>query len=341
MSYVALNNAYSTLAAALGNNPATDLSIVVAAGHGNRFAVGSDYTYLWLEKVTGETECVKVTAQAGDTLTIPAGGRAQDGTSILSWSIGDIIECRPCHAAVEAIKYEAAAATEIHAATSKATPVDADEISLVDSAASWVMKKFTWANLKAGVFAAWGVLINAGTAKAVPVDADAFAYMDSAASNATKKLTWANLKAALVDTALTWAKKITFSTSIKIQQVLEKITVTASAPTGTFDCLTQAIQYFTSNATANWTQNFRGDGSNSLNDVMAIGESITVTILAAMGTTGYLPTTIQVDGSTVTAKYLGGSAWTADASCVDAFTFTIIKTADATFSVFASKTKYA
>lgn len=38
-----------------------------------------------------------------------------------------------------------------HAATSKATPVDADEISLVDSAASNVLKKLTWANLKAAV----------------------------------------------------------------------------------------------------------------------------------------------------------------------------------------------
>jgi len=36
-----------------------------------------------------------------------------------------------------------------HAATSKATPVDTDEIPLVDSAASWILKKLTWANLKA------------------------------------------------------------------------------------------------------------------------------------------------------------------------------------------------
>lgn len=49
----------------------------------------------------------------------------------------------------------AGAASEIHAAADKATPVDADELGLVDSAASWVLKKLTWANLKttlAGVF---------------------------------------------------------------------------------------------------------------------------------------------------------------------------------------------
>lgn len=36
-----------------------------------------------------------------------------------------------------------------HAATSKTTPVDADELPLVDSAASNLLKKLTWANLKA------------------------------------------------------------------------------------------------------------------------------------------------------------------------------------------------
>ncbi len=35
-----------------------------------------------------------------------------------------------------------------HAASGKATPVDADELPLVDSAGSWGLKKLTWANLK-------------------------------------------------------------------------------------------------------------------------------------------------------------------------------------------------
>ena len=43
----------------------------------------------------------------------------------------------------------AAVATPVHAASSKATPVDADEIGLLDSATSFVLSKLTWANLKA------------------------------------------------------------------------------------------------------------------------------------------------------------------------------------------------
>jgi len=50
----------------------------------------------------------------------------------------------------------ASLAATIHAATSKTTPVDADELPLSDSAASWGLKKLTWANIKAtlaGLFA--------------------------------------------------------------------------------------------------------------------------------------------------------------------------------------------
>lgn len=42
-------------------------------------------------------------------------------------------------------------ASQTHAATGKTTPVDADEIPLVDSAASNVLKRLTWANLKAAL----------------------------------------------------------------------------------------------------------------------------------------------------------------------------------------------
>jgi len=50
-------------------------------------------------------------------------------------------------------------APQTHAASSKATPVDADELPLADSAASFALKRLTWANLKAtlnGLFAASG-----------------------------------------------------------------------------------------------------------------------------------------------------------------------------------------
>ncbi|BCJ90048.1 hypothetical protein IZ6_07830 [Terrihabitans soli] len=83
------------------------------------------------------------------------------------------------------------------ACSAKTTPVDADVVGFGDSAASGELKKVTWANIKATLWAAWGALIAGGTNKSTPVDADEFAISDSAASNATKKLSLANLKTAI------------------------------------------------------------------------------------------------------------------------------------------------
>ncbi len=91
----------------------------------------------------------------------------------------------------------ASIAAIVHAASSKSPPVDADEIPIADSAASYALKKLTWSNLKAGIWSALGALIAAGTTKATPVDGDLLPLSDSAASSATKYLSWLNVKATL------------------------------------------------------------------------------------------------------------------------------------------------
>jgi hypothetical protein len=144
------------------------------------------------------------------------------------------------------------------------------------------------------------------------------------------------------DTAATWTAKQTFTAAQKVQQSLEKVTITAAAPTATqnFDWLTQAVQYFTTAGANNWTLNIRGDGSNSLDSLMAVGECVTITILATMTGTPYYASSHTIDGSAVTPKWVGGTAPTAgDASCINLYTYTIVKTAAATFTVIASKAK--
>lgn len=146
----------------------------------------------------------------------------------------------------------------------------------------------------------------------------------------------------LLATANSFSAKQTFANTMKVQQALEKITITAAAPsaTQTFDVLTQAVQYFTTNATANWTLNIRGDASNSLDSIMAVGESLTVTMISAQGASAYYASAHQIDGSAVTPKWIGGTAPSSgDASCLNIYTYTIIKTAAATFTVIASKAK--
>jgi len=136
----------------------------------------------------------------------------------------------------------------------------------------------------------------------------------------------------------------TFTNTVKLQQTKEKITISATAATGTinFDALTQAVLYYTTDASANWTVNVRADGSNTLNSIMSIGETLTVVFLTTQGSTAYYNSAFQVDGSSVTPKWQGGSAPTeGTASGVDAYTYTIIKTADATFTVLASLVDFA
>ena len=137
--------------------------------------------------------------------------------------------------------------------------------------------------------------------------------------------------------------KVKFIGTTSVAEMIEKVT-TQTSTTGTinFDFLTQAVEFYTANQGANRTINFRGDGSTALNSVMATGESMTAAILMTQGSSAYYLNTYQVDGSSVTPEWSGGSAPSSgNASSIDAYVFTIIKTADATFTVLASQTQYA
>jgi hypothetical protein len=129
-----------------------------------------------------------------------------------------------------------------------------------------------------------------------------------------------------------------------VQDMAETATVSATAATGTiaYDVTTQSVIYYTSNASANWTVNFRGSAGTSLNTLMSTNQAITVAFLVTQGATAYYNNVVQVDGSTVTPKYQGGTAWAAgNASSIDVYTYTIIKTGNAAFTVFASQIRFA
>jgi hypothetical protein len=125
----------------------------------------------------------------------------------------------------------------------------------------------------------------------------------------------------------------------------ERTTVAATAATGTiaYDVLTQGVLFFTSNASANWTLNIRGNSGTTLNSILAVGDAITVTHLVTTGATAYYNNAVQIDGSAVTPKYQGGTAFAAgNASSIDAYVYTVVKTAATpTYTVFASQTKFA
>ena len=145
------------------------------------------------------------------------------------------------------------------------------------------------------------------------------------------------------ESALDTLTDITLNGTTKIEEVLEKVTPQTST-TGTinFDCLTQAIELYTADQTANRTINFRGDSSTTLNSMLSTNQSITVSIAMTQGSTAYYLNTYQIDGTGITPKWQGGTAPSAgNASGIDVYTFTIIKTASATYTVLASLADYA
>lgn len=124
----------------------------------------------------------------------------------------------------------------------------------------------------------------------------------------------------------------------------EVVTVSATAATGTinYDVTTQSVLYYTTNSSGNFTLNFRGSSGTSLDTLLATGQSVTVAFLNTNGGTAYYNSAVQVDGSSVTPKWQGGTAPSAgNASSIDIYVYTIIKTGAATFTVAASQTKFA
>lgn len=136
--------------------------------------------------------------------------------------------------------------------------------------------------------------------------------------------------------------RVTANGNAKIFGVAEGVTITTTFQTTlNYNTNTQAV-YFSNVANgSNFTVNLRGDASNALNASLATGESVTVALLVKNDNTTYYNNVIQVDGTTVTAIWQGGTAPTAgNASSTDVYTYTAIKTAASTYTVLASQTQF-
>jgi hypothetical protein len=154
---------------------------------------------------------------------------------------------------------------------------------------------------------------------------------------------------AATGTANTWTATQTFNgTSSTVASVLlnaaETTTVSATAATGTINYYinSQSVLYYTTNASANWTLNVAFSAGTSLNTALATNQTVTIAFLVTQGSTAYYASAMTIDGTSVTPKWQGGTAPTAgNASSVDVYTYTITKTASATYTVLASQTKFA
>ena len=145
-------------------------------------------------------------------------------------------------------------------------------------------------------------------------------------------------------TALTTIASSATYPALKVPNIVETANTVAGAPSATtnFYLTSGAVQYYTTNAANNWTINFAFSAGTTLNTALAVGDSVSCTLLTTQGTTAYYNSAVQIDGTSVTPKWQGGTAPTSgNASSIDSYTYVIYKTAASTYTVLASQTKFA
>jgi hypothetical protein len=124
----------------------------------------------------------------------------------------------------------------------------------------------------------------------------------------------------------------------------EPVTIVAAAPSATtnYDITTQSVLYYTTNAANNWTLNFRASSTTTLNSIMSVGQAVTCAFLVPCGATAYYASALTIDGTSVTPKWISGSTITSGiASQLNIYTYTLIKTTSATWTVLATQNSYA
>lgn len=118
----------------------------------------------------------------------------------------------------------------------------------------------------------------------------------------------------------------------------ERANVTASAVDAniTLDASSGGFTYFTANATANTTVNLVGVSSLPTN------QSATFVLAQTNGSSPKYVSAVQVEGAAAnTILWQNGSAPTSgNAANVDVYTFTTVKTAESTYTVFASQAQF-
>jgi hypothetical protein len=168
------------------------------------------------------------------------------------------------------------------------------------------------------------------------------------ANGGTGAVTLAGANIPVTTVANTFTGTQTFSGSSSaltmiLNNAAEVCNISATAATGTinYDVTTQSVLYYTSNATANWTVNFRASSGTSLNTIMSVGQTVTIAFMVTQGTSAFFNNVVQVDGTPVTPKWQGGTAPIAgNVSSIDSYTYTIIKTGSGAFTVLAAQTQF-
>lgn len=303
------------------SNSATSITVTALSG----YPVSTPWTAI-IDPDTALEEVVTVTNVSGTTLTVTRGA---DGTSAVAHSSGAVFR----HGVSgrdfdETNSHVNDTSTDVHSQYVLKTLVTTKGDLIVRDAS---------APARLGV-GANDTVLTADSTSATGVKWAAVSGLPSQTGNANRLLTTNG-------TAASWTNVITNLTSLAPE---ERWNIVASAATGTInmDVLTSSVWHYTTNASANHTLNVRGNSTTTLSSLLAVGDSITVVWVINNGTTAYYPTTIQIDGSAPTVRWLNGTSLPTAAQAnqtagIDAFTLTIVKTAATpTYTVLGSWAQY-
>lgn len=173
-------------------------------------------------------------------------------------------------------------------------------------------------------------------------------FVLTADSTQTLGVKWSAPEVTLVNSATLTNKTLTsaiLNGTSTVSQILETATISSTSATGliNYDVLTNgAVTYYTANANADWTLNIRGNGSTSLNALMATGQALTIAFLVTNGSTPYYQIELKIDSNTIIPKWqFGADPSGGNANSIDAYTITVFKTGNAAFTALASLTQFA
>lgn len=133
-------------------------------------------------------------------------------------------------------------------------------------------------------------------------------------------------------------------TNMLLTAARETSNVLATAATGNveYNITDQSILYYETEASGNFALNVKANATVLLNNFLDIGETASFVFLSNNGATAYYMSNIYIDGVEVTPKWQGGTAPTeGNTDSIDGYNFAIFKTADATYTVLASQSKFA
>ena len=153
-----------------------------------------------------------------------------------------------------------------------------------------------------------------------------------------------SLPSSLIVTGITTLGVTTVTDTLRVEEVLEKVNVVAGTANGTsnLDVKTGSVFLFTSNSTATWTHNIRGDASTSLDSFMNVGQSITVVVISKQNSISYYTSSLNIDGSSRTVNWIANSTPSSGQSTAgyDTYTWNIVKTGSNAYVIIASQVRF-